>query len=294
MNDATKLTRLRLDALPLPMPSDEVDKDARGIVLVVGGSDMVPGAMILAGEGALRAGAGKLQMATVRKAAIPLGLAVPEAMVVALPTSKTGDIAGAGTGARLQPLVASAAAVLIGPGMTDDRHTARLMEYLVPHFGANAVLVLDSAGAVALRHDEALVRALEGRVVITPHAGEMAAIMDVNKADVEARAAETARDCAARFGAVVALKGHETHIAEPNGHMLHYREGKPGLATSGSGDALAGVVAGLAARGASALTAAAWGVWAHGAAGNTLAKRVGRVGFLARELLAEIPPLLDR
>ncbi len=88
---------------------------------------------------------------------------------------------------------------------------------------------------------------------------------------------------------VVALKGSETFITAPNEAPLCYRDGRSGLGTSGSGDVLAGIVAGLSARGASPRTAAAWGVWAHGSAGNKLSRSVARIGFLASELLDEIP-----
>jgi NAD(P)H-hydrate repair Nnr-like enzyme with NAD(P)H-hydrate dehydratase domain len=92
---------------------------------------------------------------------------------------------------------------------------------------------------------------------------------------------------------VVVLKGPETHIASPVGDHFIYRSGDVGLATSGSGDILAGVITGLAARSGDPLQSAAWGVFLHGEAGNALAKKSGRVGYLARELLDEIPPILN-
>jgi NAD(P)H-hydrate repair Nnr-like enzyme with NAD(P)H-hydrate dehydratase domain len=122
----------------------------------------------------------------------------------------------------------------------------------------------------------------------------MASLLGADRADVEQNAAAYALEAAERFGAVVALKGAETWIAEPGGGLFHYAGGSVGLATSGSGDTLAGVVTGLAARGASASCAAVWGAYLHGAAGAALTRRMGRVGFLARELLAELPPLLQR
>lgn len=287
------LTRFRLDSMPLPAAGSNDDKNGRGIVLAVGGSDCVPGAILLAGIAALRAGAGKLQMGTVRKAAIALGLSVPEALVLGLPTSKTGEIAASTMGAKLQPFVENANAVLIGPGMSDAKTVWRGLEYLIPHFPATAILVLDGAAIVALQHDSELVKALDGRVVVTPNAGEMATLMDVPKEAIDNDQEGFAAECANRFQVVVALKGGETFIAAPGEESLHYREGKVGLATSGSGDTLAGIVAGLAARGAAPRTAAAWGVWAHGSAGNKLSRSVGKVGFLARELLDEIPKLLN-
>jgi NAD(P)H-hydrate repair Nnr-like enzyme with NAD(P)H-hydrate dehydratase domain len=122
----------------------------------------------------------------------------------------------------------------------------------------------------------------------------MASLLGIPKERIEREPAAVAIDAARRFGAVVALKGAESWIATPDGPLYHYTGGTVGLATSGSGDTLAGVIAGLAARGASPTTAAVWGVYLHGAAGRALARRMGRVGFLARELLDEIPPLLRR
>ena len=93
---------------------------------------------------------------------------------------------------------------------------------------------------------------------------------------------------------MVALKAGETVIATPDGALLLYPGGGVGLATGGSGDVLAGIIGGLLARGAAPLVATAWGVWLHGEAGRRLGERLGPIGFLARELLAEIPGLMHR
>ena len=116
----------------------------------------------------------------------------------------------------------------------------------------------------------------------------------IDEAEVRSDSARVALEAAAAYSAIVALKGATTFIATPSGDLYRYEGGDVGLATSGSGDTLAGIVAGLLARGADPLTAAAWGVYLHGEAGNVLAKRVGRIGYLARELLDEIPMLLKR
>jgi len=122
----------------------------------------------------------------------------------------------------------------------------------------------------------------------------MASLLGVEKDAVEASPAELALGAAGQFGAVVVLKGATSWIATPEGAVYRYDGGNVGLATSGSGDTLAGIVAGLAARGAPPLNAVIWGVHLHGSAGRALARRMGQIGFLARELLAEIPPLLRR
>ena len=283
--------------MPLPPLDRDDDKESRGRVLVVGGSRLVPGAILLAGVAALRAGAGKLQLATVRDAAVALALAVPEALVAALPQTRAGEIAGARAAVPLRGYANEAGAALLGPGMATLASVGALLAGLLPHLGDDTTLVLDGAAVVALRARKDLSRrlaSLGGRVVLTPHAGEMASLLDIDKREVERDPAAIARRAARELGAVVALKGSDSWIADRDGTLLHYRGGSVGLATSGSGDTLAGIVAGLAARGASPLTAAAWGVWAHGAAGRRLARRMGVVGFLARELLAEVPALVGR
>jgi ADP-dependent NAD(P)H-hydrate dehydratase len=288
------VTRTLLRRMPLPPLAGDDDKETRGRVLVVGGSMQVPGAILLAGVAALRAGAGKLQLATVRGASVNLGLAVPESLVVPLAQTRAGEIAGARAAVPLRAHAEKADAVLIGPGMSVAPSVRALIATLIPHLGKNTTLVLDGAAVVALRRDESLVSRVSGRVLLTPHAGEMAALLGMAKREVEKNAPMVARQAAAKFGATVVLKGAESWIAEPEGGLFRFTGGSVGLGTSGSGDTLAGIIAGLAASGASASTAAVWGVWAHGAAGRLLAKRFGMVGFLARELLAEVPALVGR
>jgi NAD(P)H-hydrate repair Nnr-like enzyme with NAD(P)H-hydrate dehydratase domain len=130
-------------------------------------------------------------------------------------------------------------------------------------------------------------------VVLTPNAGEMAKITGATRAGIEADPRAVAVEVARDLNAVVVLKGPETFIATPYGEVFRYAEGEVGLATSGSGDILAGLVVGFLARSATLDQAAVWAVYLHGAAGNRLKRRMGAVGFLARELSDEIPALMN-
>lgn len=280
--------------MPLPFPHGDGDKESRGRALVVGAGLRVPGALLLSGIAALRAGAGKLQVATPRALAIPLGLALPEALVVGLPAGRDGEIAGGRAPAVLRPFVKQVDAMLVGPGMLSVSGARAIARAAVEDLRDTATLVLDAAAIEGLRDDASLLVPLAGRAIVTPHAGEMAALLDIEREDVMADPPGIARLAADTLGAVVVLKGADSFIALPGGELLEYRGGNVGLATSGSGDTLAGIIAGLAARGADPLTAAAWGVWAHGTAGERLARRTAPIGFLARELLAEIPKLVGR
>ena len=291
---ATEVTRALLRRISLPRPDAEGDKDSRGRVLAVGGSAETPGAILLAGVAALRTGAGKLQLASVTSVAAALGVAVPESLVVALAETRGGEISGDASARALRDRAAHVDALLIGPGMGSERAARALVRGVVRRLGEEATLVLDAAAVTALHDDDDALLELHGRAVLTPHAGEMATLLGIEKKDVESNPAETARDASARFGAVVALKGPESWIAEPDGTLYHYAGGSVGLATSGSGDTLAGIIAGLAARGASAVQSAIWGAYLHGAAGEALARRIGPIGYLARELLDEVPGAMRR
>ncbi len=294
MKRARLITPALLRGWPLPALDGRLGKEDRGHVLVVGGSAQVPGAVLLAALAALRAGAGKLQIATGKSVAGALAIAVPEARVIPLRESKRGELALGGARV-LQAELSACDALLVGPGMMDGRAAIELIRH-VAAAGCGTVVV-DAAALDAFRRGRAPTgrRAAEGRrpgFVLTPHAGEMARLCGVNRDQVLAAPEPIAREVAAALDVVVVLKGEVTFIAAPDGRTFKNTAGNLGLGTSGSGDTLSGVIAGLAARGADPLQAAVWGVFVHARAGERLAARIAPLGFLARELLSEVPALV--
>jgi len=274
----------------IPQPSEDADKQDRGIAMVVGGAVEAPGALPLAGVAALRAGAGKLQIAGPRSAATAIGVALPEARVFSLP--ETGDgFLDRKAGVRAAECARQANAVLIGPGMLGEDAVRSFMGVLLPRL-AGKQIVIDAIALSALRGSR--FRFTEDtQVVLTPNPAEMAKITGATKEAVEGDLRGIATAVAEDLNAVVAAKGRETFIATPYGEVFRYSEGDVGLATSGSGDVLAGILVGLLARGATLDQAAVWAVYLHGAAGNRLKRRMGPVGFLARELSDEVPALMN-
>jgi hydroxyethylthiazole kinase-like uncharacterized protein yjeF len=194
----------------------------------------------------------------------------------------------------IRTVAASAAdfdAVVAGPGMMPGRSCTMLAELLLE--AELGRLVLDAAMLYALPpHDEAARSA--PTPILLPHDREMAALIGCDEEEVNRSPLSCGRECAARYGALVLVKGPQSHIVAPDGAAWRFGGGGPGLGVSGSGDALAGIVGGLLARGAAPLTALLWGVWLHGNAGAELARKVGPIGFLAREIAGEIPALLSR
>jgi len=284
MSDLLTLDPALLAAMPLPQPGGG-GKEARGRVLVIGGGLDLAGAVVLAGVAALRAGAGKLQIATVAGVAPVLTVAVPEARVFALPETAEGRLPPDAADVMAQHF-AGCDAILVGPGMMRDSEglAATVLDLM-----EDQPAVLDAGALSAVRGARSRPR---GGRVLTPHAGEMARLLDIDKDRVEADPLSAARQAADRFSAVVVMKGASSCIVAPDGRAALYAGGGVGLGTSGSGDVLAGLITGLLARGADAFQAAAWGVWLHGEAGKRLAGKIGPLGFLAREIAAEVPALL--
>jgi ADP-dependent NAD(P)H-hydrate dehydratase len=258
--------------------------------MIVGGAAEIPGALLLAGVAALRAGAGKLQLAGPRSVVPALGVAVPEARVFALPETSDG-LLDRKSAARAVECARSANAILIGPGMLNEDAIRGFMEVAMPRLSGKR-LVIDATALSALR-DGRYRFTEDTEAVLTPNVAEMARMTGATKEAVESDLRASALSVAEDLNAVVALKGAETIIATPYGEVFRYSEGDVGLATSGSGDVLAGILVGLLARGATLDQAAVWAVYLHGAAGNRLKRRIGPVGFLGRELSEEIPGLMN-
>lgn len=274
---------------PLPPAGEDADKEVRGRAVVLAGSREMPGAAILAGTAVLHAGAGKLVIGTAASVAGVVAAAVPEARVIGLPETPEGGFA-LGAAALVGEVLEGASALLLGPGMSDAEGSLALLCHVLRECAAPAVLDAIAMDAMLVRRPDSAAP----RILATPHAGEMAHLLGIAKAEVVSDPVRTARSACARWNAVVAAKGASTAIAAPDGRLWWYEGNDPGLATCGSGDVLAGIMAGLVSRGASLEQAAAWGVALHALAGRRLAAKVGPLGYLARDLSSQVPGLMWR
>ena len=224
-----------------PLPEAGNSKYDRGRILVVGGAAKTPGAVQLTGLAALRVGAGHLTMAVAASAAVALAVAVPEAGVVGLPENDRGSVLGGDLGAIAGDLE-SADVVIVGPGLDDADQTPILLRRLLPRLGGHARLVLDAYALSAIPElTDALPAA--GRMVLTPNGRESKLLLGRDPGSAELDVAEIAE----RYAAVVSSQGL---IADPAGALWRVSAGHDGLATSGSGDVLAGALGGLLGRGA--------------------------------------------
>lgn len=266
----TVVTPRLLREWPLDVPEDGAGKHARGTVHVVGGDRSTPGAVLLAGLAALRVGAGRLQVTTVPDTSVALGVALPEAMVTGVDDLRTADVDGC-------------EAVVLGPGVLDKDAAREVLAALL--LEVTGAVVLDAVALPALAGSPDLLAPVATRAVLTPNPGELAALLDGEDLDGSSAALHVAE----RYAAVVATQGL---VAAPDGRLWEDGTGTIGLGTSGSGDVLAGAVAGLLARGADPCQAAVWGQYLHASAGERLGAGHARIGYLARELLDELPGAL--
>ncbi len=275
------------DALLALLPSREAGwtKFTSGHVLVAGGSRGLTGAPTLAAEAAQRAGAGYVTACVPASAQPILAGRLLEAMTRALPEDD-GAHTPAGAGEVLE-LAARGGALVVGPGLGRSEGAFAFARELVAR--AEVAVVLDADGLNAHAGDlEALV-GRPGPTVLTPHEGELARLLDVDAADVQARRLEHAREAARRSQAIVVLKGDDTLVADPRGPVAVSPGATSALATAGTGDVLSGVLAAVLARGLEPFAAASAGVRLHARAGVRAAGEKGVDGVIARDVIEALP-----
>lgn len=264
------------------------NKYTAGAVLVVGGSVGMSGAPVLSALAALRTGAGLVVMC------VPHSLdAVCEAQALEVMTRPCAEVGGALSVEALPAIIEAAeraGAIAIGPGLGRTEGARRLVEELLA--GTSLPVVLDADGLWALADKPELVAARTGPTVLTPHAGELGRILGRPSAWVGAHRLAAAREAAERAQAVVVLKGADTIVAAPGGSELVVDLGTPGLATAGSGDVLAGIIAAALAKGVSPLDAAAAAAALAGLAARAAGETIGMPGLIASDVIREIPAAL--
>ena len=258
----------------------ESHKGSYGRVLAVCGCPAYRGAAALSALGALRAGAGIVTLAAPEAVIASVAARILEATFLPLPEDAVVASAMLADAAR------KATVCLGGCGHEPDETAAREMRLLLHH--ASSTVVLDAGGLCSLAAEPDTLHMAAGRLIITPHPGEMARLANRPVAHILQAPADIACGMAKRLGAVVVLKGHRTLVATPAGQLYENRTGNAGLARGGSGDVLAGIIAGLAAQGLTPVQAAVCGVYLHGLAADRCAARLSMQGMLPEDILSDL------
>ena len=260
----------------------EMHKGDAGRVLVVGGDRGMLGAVLLAGEAALRCGSGLVTVAGSEAHLDLPALRFPELMSAdALQLS-------------LEQISQRADAVVLGPGLGQSDWSAQVFERFID---VEVPMVVDADGlnwlARSGRHANGQTNARRNSArVLTPHPGEAAKLLQCTTAEIQADRLQAAREIAAKYGGICVLKGAGTLVACADGAMFLCDKGNPGMATAGMGDVLSGIVGSLAGQGLPVATAATAGVWLHAAAADGAVQTTGERSLLARDVIHHLAPVL--
>lgn len=269
--DAERLSERAVERC-LPVRARSIHKGALGHLLICGGDFNMPGAVLLAARAALMTGSGLLSVATRREHSLALAGSLPEAMWA---DGENGETLGA--------LAARADVIAVGPGLGTSDWSREVWRRALDR---DLPVVLDADGLNLL--------AAQGfdreNWILTPHPGEAARLLEANTAEVQRDRFEAARAIAARFNAVVVLKGAGSLVADPGGRVGVCPFGNPAMATAGMGDALTGIIGSLVGQGVALFDAACAGVVLHARAGDAAGEN--RRAVLAGELIDALPGVL--
>jgi NAD(P)H-hydrate epimerase len=272
----------------LPDRAPDAHKGDAGRVWIVAGSPGLAGAACLAARAACRSGGGLVTVAAPRSVCASIEARTLESMTWALGGPSSDTLSSDGVGGLLDSLThGHTDAVAVGPGLSRNTGTLEAVRELLT--GLRAPIVLDADGLYALPEWDATAR--EGRpLVLTPHPGEMAAVMGTSVEEVQADRLRWAAECARRFGAAVVLKGARSVVAGPTGRLAINTTGHEGMASGGMGDVLTGVVVALLGQGLGAFEAACAAAYAHGFAAELAGDALGgRIGIVAGDVIEQLP-----
>ncbi|NPV26098.1 MAG: NAD(P)H-hydrate dehydratase [Firmicutes bacterium] len=278
-------------ASQLPRRSVEGHKGSYGHVLIIGGAEGMTGAITLASEAALRAGAGLVTAAIPASLNPILEVKLTEVMTKPLPETPLKTISLEALPV-IEEFLPRASVVAIGPGMSRHPDLFPLIRTLLPKL--QVPLIIDADGLNALADDPTVLKDSPVPIVLTPHPGEMARLLKTTVDKVQDNRLAVVEQAAQDWQATVVLKGAKTLVASPRGECFINLTGNPGMATGGTGDVLTGIIAGLIAQGINPTSAAALGVYLHGAAGDLAAQTRGQRGLVAGDLITELPAVLKQ
>ena len=264
-----------------------------GHLLVLAGATGKTGAAALACEAALRAGAGLVTLGVPASLNDILEVKLTEAMTLPLPEAAAARALGKAAWAPIREFLDGKNqkfTVALGPGIGTHPETRELVGRLVHDLAGP--MVIDADGINNLAGEIAALKDAAGPRILTPHPGEMARLVGLTTAAVQARRLDLARETAARLGVILVLKGAQTVVAAPDGRASLNSTGNPALASGGTGDVLTGLIGGFLAQGLTPWDAARLGVYLHGLAADFFVSRHGQRGMIAGDLLAVWPQML--
>lgn len=280
-----RIERNHLAAFP-PNRERDAHKGTFGNVLIIAGSSSMRGAAAFAALGALRSGAGTVRLASVEKCIDTVSALVPEATYVELECDDYGFMLYDSSKKPLIDAIGKADAVVIGCGMGVTPDTIEITKLVTEN--AKCPVIIDADGINCIASDIDILVKKQSDIIITPHVGEMARLLNCEKSMVEDNRIVVAEKYAEQYGVTVVLKGAGTIVADSRITAANHT-GNPGMSVGGSGDILAGMIGAIAAQGCFPMDSACAGVYMHGLAGDAAAEKFGQEAMLPRDIIGCIP-----
>jgi hydroxyethylthiazole kinase-like uncharacterized protein yjeF len=267
-----------------------------GHILVLGGSARFSGAAVLAAFAAMRCGAGLVTLGIPRSLNGSIIKIKPkEVMTFPLPETKDGTLSLASY-RKIKDFLKKIDILVIGPGIGQNNSTRKLVRKIVGGIGKPTVI--DADGLNALVGHLGLLRVSSRKFqvprVLTPHPAEMARLLGISVEALQTKRKEIARSFSKHYNCTVVLKGHNTVVADSGSKLYVNKTGNPGMATAGSGDVLAGIIAAFLGQGLSGFSAAKFAVYLHGLAGDLAAREKTQLSLVASDIIDKIPQALQR
>jgi NAD(P)H-hydrate epimerase len=289
LGDLAKLRKL------LPKRGADTNKVSFGKVLIVAGSAKYAGAAILSARSALRSGAGLVYLAVPNSIKNSVNLALPEAIVIGQAETAEGSLSLSAQNSILE-IAKGCGSLLIGPGLSDNSETLELVPTLIKSLSKiknPPTIVVDADGLNALvkKPLRSLFNSLD--VILTPHPGEMARLSGLSTKEIQAKRLTVAKRFSKKNKITLVLKGSKTIIASKNDEITVNLTGNPVLATAGTGDVLAGLLAGLLAQGLASFPASLAAVYFHGLTADLVQKLYGKRGIIATDIVDALPSVLQ-
>ena len=264
----------------------DCNKGMKGKVLVVGGSVGLTGAPCLTAEGALRTGSGVVTVACAKGLNDILEVKLTEVMTVPLPQNLDRSLS-LKAASVLAGLMEQYDVLALGPGLGKNRDTGLLVSALIRK--VKKPIVLDADGLNFISKNPDILKEKRGALVVTPHPGEMSRLLGCSIEMVQNYRVEASLKFAKKYGVITLLKGARTVVAFPNGNVYINSTGNPGMATAGAGDVLTGIIASMIGQGIEPGTAAVYGAFIHGLAGDLAKEDKGEHGLIASDIILNIP-----
>ncbi|MFO7839106.1 MAG: NAD(P)H-hydrate dehydratase [Desulfosalsimonadaceae bacterium] len=268
-----------------PRPAD-MHKGGAGHVLVAAGSPGKTGAAAMTATSAMRAGAGLVTLAVAKSLMDRVEPQVLEAMTTGLMENENQGL-GEAAAEQVLKLLSDKNCLAVGPGIGEEPETCRVLHRLIQE--SPVPVVVDADGINNLAQEPQVLINTHAPVILTPHPGEMARLLGVTAADVQADRIGCARNFAESYSTYVILKGARTVIAKPDGRVYINPTGNPGMASGGMGDVLTGLVSGFLAQGLLTEQAACAAAFIHGAAADAVQAASGPFGYLASDVMEQVP-----